>query len=76
MQELKGIQELCLLSGKVSVFLSDEQTHYINSLNQFLHRMDDYFSRHRKLTESITKQYSTLMETYNSVIRLMNSIEK
>ena len=42
MAELKGVEEMCVLDGRINVTLSSEQNNYIQNMQAFINKMDDY----------------------------------
>ena len=76
MEKLKGIEELCLLEGKVRSTLSNEQKNYNDNMKRFIDKMDNYFDKFTKLSENITKSYYELMNTYKSLSSLTTEMEK
>jgi len=43
MENLKGLEELCLVSGKLKVSLNPEQKNYNEQLEKFLQKMNNFF---------------------------------
>jgi hypothetical protein len=73
--KLRSLEELCLLTGEVSIAYSESHRGYTEKVGAFVGGLGHQLEKFRKLQEQLAGNYASLLKTYAEIGELLAGVE-